>query len=107
MSAIEVNTATNFIPFFANGGIVPHAANGYYVPGNRFSGDSTPIMANAGELILNKAAQGNLASMLEGNGLQGLQLATVISAEEIRFVLRNNGRRTGRGEYITSRNNRS
>lgn len=100
IAAIEVNTATNFIPFFANGGIVPHAANGYYVPGNRFSGDSTPIMANAGELILNKAAQGNLASMLEGNGIQGLQLATVISGEDIRLVLNNNGRRTGKGEYV-------
>lgn len=106
-SAVTANTFAKFIPFFANGGIVPHAANGYFVGGNSFSGDNTPIMANAGELILNKAAQGNLASMLEGNGLQSLQLATVISAEEIRFVLRNNGRRTGRGEYITSRNSRS
>lgn len=82
-------------------------AQGGIVPGNSFSGDNTLIRANAGELVLTKSQQNTLAGALEGNGLQGLQLATVISAEEIRFVLRNNGRRTGRGEYITSRNSRS
>ena len=32
IAAMEFNTASNFIPFFANGGIVPHAANGYLTP---------------------------------------------------------------------------
>ena len=82
-------------------------AQGGIVGGNSYSGDNTLIRANAGELVLTKSQQNTLAGALEGNGLQGLQLATVISAEEIRFVLRNNGRRTGRGEYITSRNSRS
>lgn len=82
-------------------------AQGGIVGGNSYSGDNTLIRANAGELVLTKSQQNTLAGALEGNRLQGLQLATVISAEEIRFVLRNNGRRTGRGEYITSRNNRS
>ena len=101
-SALWANTATSFIPGFARGGIVPHAANGYYVPGNKYSGDATPIMANAGELILNKAAQGNLVSMLGGGGLQDLNLSAIITGEQIRLVLNNNGRRTGRGEYVTT-----
>ena len=94
----SINGIKNATQGFAQGGIVG---------GNSYSGDNTLIRANAGELVLTKSQQNTLAGALEGNGLQDLQLATVISAEEIRFVLRNNGRRTGRGEYITSRNSRS
>ena len=89
-----------FLGIFSNGGIVPHAANGYYVPGNRFSGDTTPILANAGELVLNKAAQGNLASQLSSGGLGNLNLTAEIRGEQIRLVMNNNGRRTGRGEVV-------
>ena len=84
------------------GGVVPHAAVGYLVQGNHYSNDMTPIMANAGELVLNKAQQGNLASQLEGGGLQNLNLSATITGEQIRLVLNNNGRRTGRGEYVTT-----
>ena len=90
----------SFLGIFNNGGIVPHAANGYYVPGNRFSTDTTPILANAGELVLNKAAQGNLASQLEGGISQFMKLDAVVTGEQIRLVMNNNGRRTGRGEYV-------
>ena len=102
----EVGTFLGIIPGMARGGIVPHAANGYYVPGNSFSGDATPIMANAGELVLNKAAQGNLASQLNGGGMQGMKLDAVITGEQIRLVLNNNGRRTGRGEYVQTKSRR-
>lgn len=95
----EVGT---FLGIFANGGIVPHAANGYYVPGNSHSGDNTMIMANAGELVLSRSQQGNLASQLEGSGMQNMQLDAVLSGEQIRLVLNNNGRRTGRGEFVQS-----
>ena len=98
--ALTTNTATNFIPFFANGGIVPHAANGYYVPGNSFSGDNTPIMANAGELVLSKSQQGNLASQLEGGSMQNLNIDWVLTGDKLRAVMNNNGRRTGRGELV-------
>jgi hypothetical protein len=130
-AALTANTATNFLPF-AHGGIVPHAANGYYVPGTHASGDVTPIMANAGELVLNKSSQNNLANELKGaealvqtidryqtsimrgsqynygtptigGGMLGnMKLETMITGEQIRLVLNNNGRRTGRGEYITT-----
>ena len=100
--ALWANTATNIIPF-ANGGIVPHAANGYFVPGNRFSGDTTPIMANAGELILNRSQQSNLASQIQGGGLSGLNLYTEISMEKLRVGLTTNSMRRGKGEYVTSK----
>jgi X-X-X-Leu-X-X-Gly heptad repeat protein len=99
-AALATNTATNFIPFFANGGIVPHAANGYYVPGSSFSGDNTPILANAGELVLSKSQQGNLASQLEGGSMQNLNIDWVLTGDKLRAVLNNNGRRTGRGELV-------
>lgn len=81
-----------------------HSATGYaqggMVQGNTYSGDMVPIRANAGEVVLTRAMQGNLASQLEGNGLGNLNLSATISGEQIRLALNNNGRRTGRGEYV-------
>ena len=93
----EVGT---FLGIFARGGVV-HAANGYSVPGNNYSGDMVPAMLNSGELVLNKAQQGNLASQLSGSGLQNLHLTATVHAEQIRLALNNNGQRTGRGELVT------
>ena len=62
--------------------------------------DKVPAMLTAGEVVLNHAQQNTLASELEGGGMQGLSLETRISAEDIRLVLNNRGRRTGKGEYI-------
>ena len=91
-----------WLGLFAHGGIVPHAANGYYVPGNHYSGDVTPILANAGELVLSRSQQNALAVQLQGSGMAGMQLSAVITGEQLRLVLNNNGRRTGRGEYVTT-----
>ena len=102
IAAIEFNTASNFIPFFANGGIVPHAANGYFVGGNSFSGDNTPIMANAGELVLNKAQQGNLASMLTDEERGGGNAQPYLDGEKIYLGLQAYMRRSGLGEIVTS-----
>jgi hypothetical protein len=95
------------MPKFATGGTIPHANSGYFVGGTHFSGDVTPIMANAGELILNKVQQNTLAGMLSTNeGIGNLNLTATIKGEQIRLALNNNGRRTGRGEYVQSSNNR-
>ena len=70
VTIITAIQGTKAIPVFgwllSHGGVVPHAANGYYVPGTHSSGDVTPIMANAGELVLNKSSQNNLANELKG-----------------------------------------
>jgi hypothetical protein len=120
-TAVWANVVSNAVPFFAGGGIVPafaqggligRAAGGLMIPGNSMSGDRLRlpvdggrgmIGVNSGELILNRAQQGNLASQLEGGGMENLQLDTLIGAEDIRVVLNNRGRRTGRGEYVQSR----
>ena len=66
----DVQIITDFIPFYHRGGVVPHAATGYFVGGNRRSGDTTPIMANAGELVLNESSQNSLAAdILQARGL--------------------------------------
>ena len=96
--ALNANTVTSFIPF-ANGGVV-HAAGGTVV-GNTYSGDQIPAMLNAGEVVLNRAQTGNLASQLQG-GMGAMQLSAIITGEQLRLVLNNNGRRTGRGEYVTT-----
>ena len=92
-----------FLGLFHNGGIVPHAANGYYVPGNNYSGDVTPVLANAGELILNKAAQASLASQLSGSNNQQPSGSPYITGEMIYLGLNNYLKSTGRGEIMTSR----
>lgn len=84
-----------------------HSATGYaqggIVDGNSYSGDRIPIMANAGEVVLTRAMQGNLASQLQGNGLGNMNMTAEISGEQIRLVLNRNGLRTGRGEYVTTK----
>ena len=75
-------------------------AEGGVVAGTRFSGDNEIYALNAGEVILNRSQQANLASQLQGGGIDNLNLSASVNAEQIRFVLNNRGRRTGRGEYV-------
>lgn len=100
VSAIQAissaSSIMDFIPFFARGGVVPKAADGYYVPGSRMSGDTTPILANAGELILNRAAQGNLVSALSGSQASSGPVSAIIDADTIRVVLQNGARKRGK-----------
>jgi hypothetical protein len=100
VTAIEALTAADAIIPFARGGIVPHAANGYFVPGNNYSGDTTPIMANAGELVLNKAQQSTLASELQ-NGGNRIQVIGRLSGEQLFLCAENWAKRTGKGEFVT------
>lgn len=107
VSAIQAiqsaSSIMDFIPFFANSGVVPKAADGYYVPGSRMSGDTTPILANAGELILNRAAQGNLVSALSGSQTSSGPVSAIIDADTIRVVLQNGARKRGKtiSNYLT------
>ena len=103
-SAMAANTASNFIPFFAGGGVV-HAANGFsgVVPGNHFSGDNVPALLNSGELILNRAQQGAIAGALQGGGGQTVHVVGKLSGESLFLCAENWAKRTGRGEFVTWR----
>ena len=87
--------------WFANGGVV-RAANGA-VPGNHFSGDVTPIMANAGEVVLNRAQAGVLAASLEAGYRGGGYTPSHVTGEQIWIALNAYAKRTGRGELVTWR----
>lgn len=71
-------------------------AEGGIVGGNTYSGDQIPIMANAGELILNKAAQGNLASLLQDGRSQGGTTHAIINSDNIKIALRNGAEKRGK-----------
>ena len=118
-AALWANTASSFgffsnggiVPKFADGGLVGRAALGITIPGNSMSGDNLRlpvdggrgvIGVNSGEVILNRAQQGVIASALDGGGAQSMQLSATIRGEDIRLAINNNGRRTGRGEYVQS-----
>lgn len=92
----------SIIPGLAGGGLVPHAAGGYMVPGNYYSGDVTPIMANAGELILNKSQQNNIASQLTQAGGGG-RLVAKLKGRDILISLERELSETGKGQLATWR----
>lgn len=102
-AAVWANTAASIIPF-ARGGIVPHAAGGYFVGGTHMSGDVTPIMANAGELVLNKAQQSTLASQLEGGGFRDFQIVGILKGENVLLQIRRTLRKQGE-DLVTWSNN--
>ena len=100
-AVMTVNTATNFIPFFSHGGIA-RAANGL-IGGNSYSGDFLPVAVNSGELILNRAQQGNLASQLSGGAMGAIEVFGRVSGEDLELV----GRRRNRRRYgVETTNNR-
>ena len=87
-----------------NGGMVPHAAQGYAVPGTHYSGDTTPIMANAGELILNRAQQGNLATQLEDSRTEApVSSKPYVTGQDIYLGLTNYLIGAGMGQLVTTK----
>ena len=115
-ATMSANTAANVIPFLAHGGIAgkvvnskrfayggqvsgisKRAADGF-VGGNNYSGDLIPIAVNSGELILNRAQQGNLASQLSGMGLGAIEVYGRISGEDINLSSRRRHNRMARSE---------
>lgn len=98
LAAIQTISA---IKLWSNGGVI-HAASGMIVPGNNYSGDMVPSMINSGELILNRAQQGAVASQLQDNQRRAPQIPYV-SGENIYAGLSNYLRRIGAGEIVTWR----
>lgn len=63
-------------------------ADGGIIPGNRHSGDMQVANVNAGELILNRAQQGNLASQLSQQTQGRREVEFRISGQELVGILR-------------------
>ena len=84
----------------AGGGIV-HAASGYEVPGNYYSGDQVPALLNSGELVLNKSQTNALSNALQGNGMQNLKLRTEVSGRNLIVVIENDLKARGKGQLAT------
>ena len=91
-----------------------HSATGYaeggIVKGNSYSGDNVHAMVSggggmvgldAGELVLTRAMQGNLASQLQGAGGGGGMQVASISGEQIYVALVRYLKRSGQGELVT------
>lgn len=90
-----------------------HSATGYasggIVSGNSFSGDNVPAMVgntvvglNAGELILNKSQQNNIASQLTQAGGGG-RLVAKLRGRDILISLERELSETGKGQLATWR----
>lgn len=69
-------------------------AKGGIVGGNSTTGDNNVVRANSGEMILTKAQQGNLWSMLNGKGGVGGKVDFEIRGDRLVGVLKNHGLRT-------------
>lgn len=115
IQALNLNTASNSAAatsnvaetaidiLMAHGGVIPHAALGFAIPGTHYSGDTTPILANAGELILNKAQQGNLASQLQSDQTQSSSSRPYVSGQDIFLGTNNYLKGIGQGGLVTTR----
>ena len=92
----EIRSATKY----AQGGIIK---------GNSYSGDnilaqgpSGLIGLNAGEVVLTKAMQGNLASQLSESGGGGVAMRPYVDSERIYLGMDNMLTRRGKGEIVTT-----
>ena len=97
-TALYANTAIPSI--FAGGGVV-HAASGYMVPGNSFSGDNVPALLNSGEVVLNKAQAGVLAHELQGGGMKDIKLSAKLAGGDIILSIDRTLMVQGKGQMAT------
>lgn len=75
-------------------------ADGGRIVGSSYTGDAVPIMANAGEIVLNASQQQHLAEALQTSTSTPEYALTSISGEQLVTVINNYGKRSGRGELI-------
>lgn len=74
--------------------------HGGEIKGNSFSGDNTPIMANAGEIVLTRAMAGNIAAQLHGSG-NSVHVTGELRGESIFLAVNRSLKRRGKGELVT------
>ena len=88
-----------------------HSATGYaqggIVEGNSYSGDNMMFGGdglyglNAGEVVLTKAQQNNLAQTLEGNGLGNINVTGRLNGTDILLSADRAAQASGRGQLVT------
>lgn len=79
-----------------------HFAEGGIVGGNDYT-DNTPVMVSSGELILNRAQQGNLASQLQEENQTQASRLPYVTGEKVVLGINNWARSTGRGQLVFSK----
>ena len=92
-----IGAITSMVAAFAS---IPKFANGGVIPGNMFSGDRVPVLANSGEMILNRTQQGYLFNMLQSGGYRKndkeQKVVFEIAYDKLRGVLENGERKRRR-----------
>ena len=109
ISMVQTISSIHSATGYKNGGVVKGYASGGMadgmgggmITGTTYSNDQIPIMANAGEVILNKAQQASVAGQLQGSGLRGMSLKTKVKGTELLVWLDNSLAQSGRGELMT------
>ena len=85
---------------------VAHFAEGGIVGGNDYT-DNTPVMVSSGELILNKAQQGNLASQLQEGNAGSAPGLPFVNGQNIFLGTNNYLKGSGQGQLVTTQMLRS
>ena len=92
-----IGAITSMVAAFAS---IPKFANGGIIPGNMFSGDRVPVLANSGEMILNRTQQGYLFNMLQSGGYrkndEEQKVVFEIAYDKLIGVLKNGDRKARR-----------
>lgn len=93
-----IGAITSMVAAFAS---IPKFANGGIIPGNMFSGDRVPVLANSGEMILNRTQQGYLFNILQSGGYrkndEEQKVVFEIAYDKLIGVLENGERKRRRG----------
>jgi len=92
---ITMISQINRVASYSEGGMI----KGSSYSGDNIMGNGGSIGVNAGEIILNKAQQGNLVSQMHGGA--GTLRPSYISGEQIFVVLNRYLTRSGHGELVT------
>ena len=101
VTAIQAISAADTLIPFANGGVV-RAAMGWTVPGHSYA-DTVPSLLSSGEVVLNRAQQGNLLSQMESGSGRMSDVQPYVDGEKIWLGVTNYLKRKGRGEIVVSK----
>jgi hypothetical protein len=102
-AAATVSMATTIASLHSSTGY----AEGGIVKGNSYSGDNMMFGGdglyglNAGEVVLTRAMQGNLASQLQSTGMAGMQMTARVKGTDLLLSIDRAIAVSGRGQLVT------